>query len=161
MRLWFRIPAAFPGTTMLSQTAEYALRVVLFIAQREAAGPVVAETIATALGLPQNYIAKTLHRLAQAGVLASVRGKGGGFRLAVPAGRLPLIEVVGLFDRVEPVRQCLLGRPACSDAHPCEAHGRWKGVSETVAHFFRDTTIGDLLGEAGVAVPRARRARGR
>lgn len=137
---------------MLSQTAEYALRTVLFIAQQAPEhGPVAAETIADALGIPRNYLSKTLHRLAQAGVLASARGKGGGFTLAAPPERIPLVEVVGLFDQVQTARACLLGRPVCSDRTACEAHAQWKDVSERVAAFFRDTTVGDLLGRPPAA----------
>jgi Rrf2 family protein len=143
---------------MLSQTAEYALRTILFIAQRsKAAGPVQTEAIAEALDIPRNYLSKILHRLAQEGVLKSTRGRGGGFVLSRPADQMPLIDVVGLFDQIAPGRQCLLGRPVCSDAHACDAHASWKDVSERVAHFFRETSVGDLLGET----PAARRKRAR
>ena len=51
---------------MLSQTAEYALRTILFIAQsNHEAGPVRTEAIAEALDIPRNYLSKILHRLAQ------------------------------------------------------------------------------------------------
>lgn len=130
---------------MLSHTAEYALRTVLYIAEHGEAEPVRVHQIAAALGIPRNYLSKTLHRLAQAGILTSSRGKGGGFKLAMPAERLHLIGVVGLFDEMAAGRRCLLGRPVCSDRTACRAHERWKTTGEAVAGFFRDTTIADLL----------------
>ena len=139
---------------MLSQTAEYALRTVLYIAGHADKGPARAEGIAAALQIPHNYLSKTLHRLAQAGVLTSTRGRGGGFLLARRADLIPLIDVVGLFDRMEPGRQCLLGRPVCSDRHACEAHGQWRDVSERVARFFSETTIADLAGSNVGLAPR-------
>lgn len=143
---------------MLSQTAEYALRTILFIAQRnKQEGPVQTEAIAEALDIPRNYLSKILHRLAQQGVLQSTRGRGGGFLLSRPPEEMPIIEVVGLFDQISPGRKCLLGRPVCSDAHACDAHAAWKDMSERVATFFRETTVGDLLGEA--ATFRKKRAR--
>ena len=54
---------------LLSQTSEYALRAVLHIAARSR--PVSVGEIAEAVGVPQNYLSKTLHQLARAGVLAS------------------------------------------------------------------------------------------
>ena len=102
---------------MLSQTAEYALRTVLYIAGHADEGPARAEEMAASLGIPRNYLSKTLHRLAQAGVLTSTRGRGGGFLLARRPEDIPLLAVVGLFDQIEPRRQCLLGRPVCSDQH--------------------------------------------
>jgi Rrf2 family protein len=135
---------------MLSQTAEYALRTVLYIAERPDDSPARVDEIARALALPRNYLSKTLHRLAQGGVLSSTRGVGGGFRLRVPAHKLPLIDVVKLFDPVGEGRTCLLGRPVCSDAHPCEAHAKWKGVATQLDRFFHQTMVADLLeGPAG------------
>jgi len=130
---------------MLSQTAEYALRTVLLIAARQEAATVSVEEIAAELGVPRNYLSKTLHQLARAGVLASARGPGGGFRLAMPASRLRLSRVIEPFDDLAGGRRCLLGRPACTDRSPCMAHERWKVVAEGVASFFRDTTVADLV----------------
>lgn len=137
---------------MLSQTAEYALRAVLYLAEHAAGRPVRVGEMARALRIPQNYLSKTLHQLARTGVLVSVRGKSGGFQLRVAPDRLALLAVVGQFDRIEERRRCLLGRPQCSDRTACAAHTRWKEVAEKVADFFRDTTVADLL-SSGAALP--------
>ena len=130
---------------MLSQTAEYALRTVLYLAARQGDGLSRVGDIAEELGIPKNYLSKTLHVLARAGVLYSSRGKNGGFRLAQPADKLTLAEVVAPFNGPTGTRICLLGRTACSDSDPCPAHGRWKSVSMEVSTFFRETLVSDLL----------------
>jgi len=141
---------------MLSRTAEYALRAVLFLA--DSGAPANVDQIAERLRVPRNYLSKTLHRLAREGVLASTRGQRGGFRLARDPDRLSLLEVVEPFDPIRGERRCLLGRPQCSDANPCPAHSGWKAVSDQVAAFFRDKTVGDLLrGEAALSEPQQRR----
>ena len=137
---------------MLSQTAEYALRAVLHISQYGADRPLRVGEIAAELRIPHNYLSKILHQLARHGVLASLRGKAGGFQLAVPPARLSISQVILPFDRVEERRRCLLGRPQCSDRTACTAHSRWKQVADTVAEFFRETTVADLLG-GGVPLP--------
>ena len=129
---------------MLSQTAEYALRTVLHIASTSE-GPAQAEAMARSLRIPRNYLSKILHRLAQAGVLVSSRGRNGGFILAQPPKRIPLSAVVGVFDRIEPRRECLLGQSVCSDARACAAHYKWREVSESLERFYNETTIADLL----------------
>lgn len=136
---------------MLSQTAEYALRAVLYLAQQTGDRPVRVGQMAQALRLPQNYLSKTLHILARSGVLISARGKSGGFQLAVPPERLTLLSIIAPFDRIDEQRRCLLGRPQCSDRSACAAHTRWKEVAEKVAEFFRDTTVADL--SRGAALP--------
>jgi Rrf2 family protein len=130
---------------MLSQTAEYALRAVLYLAEHPDQDPVPVETIAAALGLPRNYLSKTLHLLVKRGILASSRGPGGGFSLAVPAEELSLLSVVEPFVDLERRRRCLLGRQECSDRAPCGAHHRWKEVADHITRFFRDTTVEDLI----------------
>lgn len=139
---------------MLSQTAEYALRAVLAIAA-EADGPAVgAGRLAGVLGIPQNYLSKTLHQLARVGVLESTRGKLGGFRLARPAEQISLLDVVQPFDDVTGRRTCLMGRAICSDHNACIAHERWKLVAEQMAEFFRETKVGDLVHPRGRATRR-------
>jgi Rrf2 family protein len=129
---------------MLSQTSQYALRTVLHLARLPRGERGAAPELARAVGVPANYLSKALHQLARAGVVASTRGKGGGFVLARPAGRISLAEVVAPFQAVGE-RTCLLGRPSCSDARPCPAHAHWKRVAEQVADFFARTTVADLL----------------
>ncbi|HUH12967.1 MAG TPA: Rrf2 family transcriptional regulator [Longimicrobiales bacterium] len=138
---------------MLSDTAEYALRAVLYIAQHAEERPLRAEEIAKALAVPRNYLSKILHVLAKEKVLRSTRGPHGGFQLAVAAERLPLHRIVTPFDPMEARRTCLLGRPQCSDRNPCPAHERWKGISEQVGTFFRNTTVAALLKEGGRVTP--------
>lgn len=152
--------ASSPTRIMLSQTAEYALRAALYLAEDPLRVARVGE-LAEALDVPQNYLSKTLHQLARTGVLQSTRGKHGGFRLSRPPETIPLFEIVAPFERLADQRQCLLGRPACSDTAPCAAHDRWKSVKETTNSFFRETTLQDLIhANAGKsAPPRQPRAR--
>ncbi len=129
---------------VLSQTAEYALRAALFLAARRNDAPVGAEAIAAATDLPASYLSKTLQTLVAAGIVTSMRGRSGGFRLAVDPKALPLMRVVEAFDEKADRRHCLLGKHVCSDTAPCAAHGRWKVASEAIMSFFRNTTLADL-----------------
>lgn len=132
---------------MLSVTAEYAIRAVLYVARQQAVSPVKLEDVAEALDAPRNYLSKTLHQLAQAGVLVSQRGPKGGFVLAVPPEKLTLAAIVAPFDSTALARRCLLGEGPCSDETPCAAHERWKHISVPMRAFFRETTVGELLDE--------------
>ncbi len=132
---------------MISQTGEYALRAVLYLALHQKGDPVSVETIADDLSMPRNYLSKTLHLLAKRGILTSARGPRGGFELAVPSDRLSLFEIVEPFDDLEGRGQCLLGRPECSDQTPCAAHHRWKDLAQRVSAFFHETTVDDLIAE--------------
>ena len=130
---------------MISQTAEHALRAVLYLAGNADAGPLKVDEIARALGAPRNYLSKTMHALAQHGIVTSTRGPQGGFVLRVPPGELRLSRLVELFDPPRRSGICLLGGRPCTDANPCRAHFRWKSIQETALGPMRDTTIADLL----------------
>jgi Rrf2 family transcriptional regulator, iron-sulfur cluster assembly transcription factor len=119
---------------------------VLYIAQQETdEASIRSDDVADALKVPRNYLSKILHSLAKEGLLWSVRGPGGGFRMRVSPHSLQLYRVIQPFDDIEPRRTCLLGRPQCSDRNPCAAHEMWKGISEQVGDFLRQTTIADLI----------------
>jgi len=133
---------------MLSQTSEYALRAVLYLADRRSSEPVPVAVMAEALDVPQNYLAKTLRALVRSGVLSSGRGPTGGFRLARDPHALPLKDVVAPFDPSAGERNCLLGRPQCGGPGACAAHDAWSRASGMVAEFFSTTTVAELLSPA-------------
>jgi Rrf2 family protein len=139
-------PARLP---LLSQTAEHALRAVLYLGRNQERGLIAATEVADALGAPPNYLAKTLRLLARRGVLRSVRGPRGGFALAQPAGQLSAADVVDAVDDASAPANCLLGNHGCDPVHPCEAHARWEALTRRVLGPMEDTSVAYLLGRAG------------
>jgi Rrf2 family iron-sulfur cluster assembly transcriptional regulator len=138
----------------LPQTAEYALRAVSYIAEHEHAGPVSVSAIAAALEAPRNYLSKILHQLGARGVLRSVRGTRGGYRLGIRPSRLHLSMIVDPF--LAPMEhRCIMGRTRCLDDAPCGAHWRWKEVKDTARAFFADLTVADLVAGAPPSRPAA------
>lgn len=129
---------------ILSQTAVYAVKAAIHLAEAEGSEPVRVEDIAAALGVPRNYLSKILHVLARAGVLASMRGPNGGFRLTRDPGVVFLADVIAPFDDLTATSACFMGRERCSDATPCAAHSRWKSIHAAVRDFLNDTTVDDL-----------------
>jgi Rrf2 family protein len=130
---------------LLSSTADYALRAILFLAQRHGEAAVPADEVARATGAPRNYMAKTLNALARAGFLTSARGPLGGFCLARSPGALSIAQVIDCFDEPRPLRQCLLGTRACDPLRPCTAHHRWSAITGARRAAFDGTTVADLL----------------
>ena len=85
---------------MLSQTAEHALRALLYLAQRGGM-PVAAEVVAAAIDAPPNYLSKTLHVLSKQGIVAGTRGPRGGYRLARERRRVSVGDVVRVVRGIE------------------------------------------------------------
>lgn len=136
---------------VLSQTAEYALRAVLYIGGHAPGTAVPVADIAGALGVPEKYLGRVLNTLRRAGTLRSKRGVQGGFWLTRPAGSVTLYEVVAPFEPVGEPQPCLMRGGQCGAGGRCSAHELWRGMAAGVRDFFERTTVADLLHEASAA----------
>jgi Rrf2 family protein len=76
---------------------DYALRALAELAAAEA-GPVKAETIARAQGIPPKFLENILLELRHGGIVISQRGAEGGYRLAMPAAEISLADVIRIVD---------------------------------------------------------------
>lgn len=92
---------------MISQTTEYALRAVVWLASHPDR-PLTAQQIAESTRVPAGYLAKVLQGLSRAGLLRSQRGLGGGFTLARPPSQLSIWEVVQAVDPIRRIVDCPL-----------------------------------------------------
>jgi Rrf2 family transcriptional regulator, iron-sulfur cluster assembly transcription factor len=144
---------------MLFSTATgYALRALA--ALPEDGSYSLAKDLASNLGLPGPYLAKILQTLAQEGMLNSVRGPRGGFRLSRPAHRITVGEVVSVLDGLDSMTGCVMGFVNCDGRDkPCPLHDAW---CEVKSHLdatmsmvtIRDLQLLDLRNQSGA--PRAR-----
>lgn len=82
----------------LTSRSEYALLALVYLNRHNDEGFVSVETIATAQGIPRKYLEQILLSLKRAKYLHSSKGQHGGYRLAKPAARITLAEIIRLFD---------------------------------------------------------------
>lgn len=132
-----------------TDSGKYAVRAMAYIAAREdPSEPVSAAEVAEAEAIPPYYLAKVLQDLARAGVLESVRGRGGGFRLVRGASRIPVLEVLDAVEDVSRLTsECILGLDECSDEASCPMHTMWKSFRENLLARMEAMTVADLVVE--------------
>jgi Rrf2 family protein len=139
---------------MFSQTAEYALRAVVYLASRPAAAQ-TTQQIAEATRVPAGYLSKVLQGLARAGVVHAQRGLHGGFTLALPPERLTVLDVLQAVDPIRRIRSCPLGLKG--HVNLCPLHRRLDNALAMVEDALRSSTIAELLAEPdrrkGIPVP--------
>ncbi len=82
----------------LTARSEYALLALVYLNRHDDDGLVSVETIALAQGIPAKYLEQILLALKRAKYLRSSKGQHGGYRLAKPADKISLAEVIRLFD---------------------------------------------------------------
>ena len=128
---------------VISSTAEYALRAIVTLAREPGRAWTSAE-LSTLTRVPRNYLSKVMRRLVRHGLVASRRGQGGGFRLAVPAGRMTVLQVIDAVDPLTRIDRCPLGDPD-HDLEFCPLHRRLAEAVDTVERAFASTSIDELL----------------
>ena len=130
---------------MLSKTGLHAIRAIVALAKLPEGMYAGAARVAQEIGAPQNYLGKLLKSLAEEGLVESQKGLGGGFRLARHPSEIVLLDVVDPIEHISRWSGCILGRPECSEVHPCALHERWKAVREAYRHMLEQTTIAELV----------------
>lgn len=128
---------------MISQTSEYALRAVVYLATI-GGGPATTQEIAAATRVPAGYLSKVLRQLARAGLLFAQRGVGGGFALSRAAEDISALDVLRSADSwIHRITECPLGIPG--HASLCALHQLIDDVMAQTERAFAAVSLQDLL----------------
>ncbi|HSW44779.1 MAG TPA: Rrf2 family transcriptional regulator [Phycisphaerae bacterium] len=136
---------------MISQTAEYALRAVVWLAGRpeDAAG---TRQIARATCVPPGYLSKVLQGLRRARLVVSLAGRAGGFRLAREPAKITILEVVNAVDPLLRIRRCPIGLKGHARVL-CPLHRRLDAAYALVEKVFAETRLSELVGTSDDSGP--------
>lgn len=132
---------------MISQTSEYALRAVVWLA-REGDRPLPTAEIARATQVPAGYLSKVLQALSRGGLVQSRPGRHGGFVLSRSASTISVLDVLNAVDPIPRIERCPLGI-ATHGTNLCALHRRLDDAIALVGDAFAGTSIDELLTEAG------------
>ena len=137
---------------MFSQTVEYALRAVTWLAEHEDEGCCGAQRIAAETKVPASYLAKILQQLAQQKIVHSRRGVGGGFSLAIAPDELSVLAVVNAVDPVCRIKTCPLHLETHRE-HLCPMHARMDEAMAHVENVLGESTLADILADTSRPAP--------
>jgi len=127
---------------MISQTAEYALRAIVYLADKGDA-PQTTRQIADVTRVPAGYLAKVMQTLVRSGIVRAQRGLHGGFSLVAAPEELTVLDVVQAVDPVRRIERCPLGIPAHKSL--CPLHARLDDTAAMVEKSLGSSTIAELL----------------
>lgn len=136
---------------MISQTVEYALRAVVYLANRSGEACRTSE-IAEVTKVPPAYLAKVLQSLKREGIVHSQRGIGGGVTLSRAASELTVLEVVEAVEPIQRITTCPLGLRQ-HGVRLCPLHRRLDNAMKSVADAFESTTVAEILAEPSKSIP--------
>lgn len=140
-----------PIMQLISRTAEYALRAIIWLIQEPARSQTTRQ-IAECTQAPPDYVSKVLQALARAKLVRSQRGWGGGFQLACDPAQVSVLDVINAVDPLERIHVCPLGLKVHA-TQLCPLHC---GLNEAVAHLeatFRKAKLTDLLNSDSPSIP--------
>ncbi|MBK6342266.1 MAG: Rrf2 family transcriptional regulator [Flavobacteriales bacterium] len=136
---------------MFSKACEYAIRGALHIARATARDErATVKDVAKCIGAPEAFTGKVLQQMVHGGLIASMRGPGGGFTLTGSRARsLTLEAIVRCMDGDSVFTRCALGLPQCSGRKPCPVHDQFSAVRAGLREMLSNTTIGELVERLG------------
>jgi Rrf2 family transcriptional regulator, iron-sulfur cluster assembly transcription factor len=132
---------------LYGHAAEIAIRAALYLAGRPPGELSPVREVAKATKLPSPYLSKVIQRLAQAGLVRTFRGPGGGIELGKSPEVITLWSLVYATDGPADVNRCALGIGNCSPSNPCPLHGRWAPLRDEFQKLLEGTTLATLLRE--------------
>lgn len=136
---------------MLSQTVEYALRAMVYLAGCNAE-PQPTEQIAEKTKVPAPYLAKVLQNLTRKGLVRSQRGVRGGFLLAQSPEAITILDVVNAVEPIQRIKTCPLELKS-HGVRLCPLHFRMDRALAMVEDAFRQSTLAEILAEPTTSVP--------
>lgn len=125
----------------LTRAADYGVRVMMHMVTRAAGTRSSLTDLADAADVSPAFLSKVLQRLVRAGLLASRRGKRGGFEM-LEKGRLStLYDVLEALDGLPSLNVCLLDANSCHRSPWCAAHTVWMEAQDRMLETLRHTRV--------------------
>jgi Rrf2 family cysteine metabolism transcriptional repressor len=142
---------------LFSTKAEYGVRLMVELGRRSGTEPVALAAVAEAETLPLSYLEHLVAKLRQVGLVTSVRGAHGGYKLARPAEEITMLDVVEALEGPVAPMECFQadreGRVLCSHEsdgdHACATKLLWTRVHGGVSKALAGTTLAELVEFAG------------
>jgi Rrf2 family iron-sulfur cluster assembly transcriptional regulator len=132
----------------LSTGGRYALRAMVDLAQHEEEGAIARKEIARRQGISSDYLAQLFAQLREAGLVQSVMGPGGGYRLARHSSQITAGDVLRAVQEPLHPAACLEGE-ACDRLARCSTYSLWAEVGRAVAEVLDGATLEMLSASAG------------
>lgn len=139
----------------LSLHSDYALRVLMALAAGDR--QLSVDEIARRYGISRHHLAKVAQRLQAEGLIETFRGRGGGMRLARPAGEIVVGDVVRRFENLDSFVGCFPEGSGCAVAGLCSLKPALAGALEAFLAHLDGYRLSDLVPDRAAFIQRLER----
>jgi len=128
----------------LTTKGRFAVTAMLDLALQDEAKPVTLAGISERQGISLSYLEQLFSRLRRNGLVKSVRGPGGGYRVAKNTRDISVSEIIAAVDELIDATQCG-GKENCHDEGRCMTHDLWASLNTKILEFLSGVTLADLV----------------
>jgi Rrf2 family iron-sulfur cluster assembly transcriptional regulator len=133
----------------LTSKGRYAVTAMLDVALHSQDNPVPLADISERQGISLSYLEQLFAKLRKAGLVASVRGPGGGYRLGTDPYTISVGCVIDAVDESVDATKCA-GQGDCQGGVRCLTHTLWCDLSSRISGFLNNITLGQLMNDNDV-----------
>ncbi|MCK0512987.1 Fe-S cluster assembly transcriptional regulator IscR [Aromatoleum buckelii] len=128
----------------LTTKGRFAVTAMIDLASRQTEGPVTLAGIAERQKISLSYLEQLFGKLRRHKLVSSVRGPGGGYRLARDMSRITVADVIVAVDEPLDATQCG-GRQNCHDEQRCLTHDLWANLNKRMYEYLDSVTLAALV----------------
>jgi len=130
----------------LTTKGRFAVTAMLDLALRHQHGPVTLAGIGARQSISLSYLEQLFGKLRRHALVESVRGPGGGYRLARPTEQVSVADIILAVDEPLDATQCG-GLENCHEDKRCMTHNLWAALNEKLYAYLNSVTLQDLVTE--------------
>lgn len=128
----------------LTTKGRYAVTALLDLAINQSNGTISLADISTRQEISLSYLEQLFSKLRRRGLVTSVRGPGGGYRLAVDTNDINIADIVDAVDESIDATNCN-GRGNCHEGSMCLTHHLWMDLSVQIRDFLKSISLAALI----------------
>jgi len=129
---------------LVTRETDYAVRCILYLAQDDDQISNVTE-VSRKMHIPKTFLAKIFQRLVKAGLVKSIRGMNGGFRLAKKPIDISLLDIMEAIQGPSCINVCAVDSKKCKRSVFCSVHPFWVRLRREVNQRMKEQTIDKLI----------------
>jgi Rrf2 family protein len=131
----------------LSTRGRYAVTAMFDLAAYGDGDPISAAAISDRQGIPLSYLEQLLLKLKRGGLVTTVKGPSGGYRLAKKPAQVSIGEIIQAADGPVALADCVSSNSGCPKSGCCSTRSLWERLSDKVTKVLDATTLKDLCEE--------------
>ena len=128
----------------LTTKGRFAVTAMMDLALRDSSGPVTLAEISSRQKISLSYLEQLFGKLRRRELVDSVRGPGGGYRLARDTSNISVAEIILAVDEPIDATQCA-GKENCRDEQKCLTHDLWATLNERIFEYLEGVTLRQLV----------------